>query len=57
MSLESPALQVDSFPLTHWASPNLVYILTQILSEFLYFIVALSLKVICLHIFSHLKDD
>ena len=57
MSLESPALQVDSFPLTHWASPNLVYILTQILSKFLYFIVALSLKVIRLHIFSHLKDD
>ena len=57
MSLESAALQVDSLPLSHWASPNFVYILTQIFYKFFYFIVALSLKVICLHIFSNLKDD
>ena len=57
MSLESPTLLVDSLPLSRWARPNFVYILTEILSKFFYFIVVLSLKVIYLHIFSNLKDD
>ena len=57
MSLESPTLLVDSLPLSRWARPNFVYILTEILSKFFYFIIVLSLKVIYLHIFSNLKDD